>query len=855
MLITLCYVYMWLHIRASYPLLIRRWVRKLHRTSSFTFCTQGSQHAGIKSLSGPQPTRDDKFSLKVGSKVFLIEGSQLFEDLNKWRLLLGSSTDTDLGVGSIAFITESVSLPRETLSSTSNPSKKICKLSEYCLPLALCLGDSFKLLSEASIDNFSELGIAFMEDRLQMDNGFLPQKITSVHLKDSTVKHTSNPEMGVSESTEMVTPDTDKEGSSLSKETDPLKKDEATGGHGHLHLSSCHECLELENRTIESVRFASAENIPDLPDEFISLEDDLEQSWPKENPKLNVSGKPPNVLIYSGSKPGDYFQSVKEVLLQCFDPCRYVVYAISNDQVGQAPWMDNCLLLVVAAEDTISIDIHEHFLKYLSKGGKILGLSSSFTFGDVVVKHKEGLQGSIQDLVFMKPNCTQINFDVMASGKVFEEVCGGNHKNTETWGYLNNDQRDTLMVRQTYGDNGGEAILCQVKLEVAPELLTGHNKTTFDSLKLSNPKRHEVLSQILVNLGLECELSSPPSLKPVYLLAGERNSLPVLLDWIHSRTDKDGLIKSSKMSLKVCPSPPSEMEVSASLAPLVTEPEDVTFEGFNLEIYRENLHTDKLGKTVLFAEVTTSTFNLLDGLMFHEPKEMGLIAVASQQTQGKGRGGNVWLSPKGCALITLHLSVPLSSQLGQRIAFIQHLMALAVVESVKSIPGYEDIELRVKWPNDIYYSDLMKLGGVLVNSTLMGNTFHILIGCGFNVCNSNPTICINDLILEHNTRNETSLQPLRVDCLIGRTVTTLEKLINTFQRDGPNGVLPVYYKHWVHSGRQVHLGSEDGPLAWIVGLDDSGFLQVLQEGKDIVSVHPDGNSFDMLRNLIVPKNS
>lgn len=34
----------------------------------------------------------------------------------------------------------------------------------------------------------------------------------------------------------------------------------------------------------------------------------------------------------------------------------------------------------------------------------------------------------------------------------------------------------------------------------------------------------------------------------------------------------------------------------------------------------------------------------------------------------------------------------------------------------------------MKWPNDIYYSDLMKLGGVLVNSTLMGETFYILIG-------------------------------------------------------------------------------------------------------------------------------
>ncbi|KAH0624839.1 hypothetical protein JD844_032685 [Phrynosoma platyrhinos] len=240
-------------------------------------------------------------------------------------------------------------------------------------------------------------------------------------------------------------------------------------------------------------------------------------------------------------------------------------------------------------------------------------------------------------------------------------------------------------------------------------------------------------------------------------------------------------------------------------------------------------------------------------MMYKIPQEIGLIAIAVQQTQGKGRGGNIWLSPVGAALSTIHITIPLSSQLGQRIPFIQHLVSLAVVESVRSIPGYQDIDLRVKWPNDIYYSDLMKLGGVLVHSTLMGNTFHILIGCGFNVNNSNPTICINDLIMEHNKANNTNLKPLSVDCLIARSVTVLENLINTFQEKGPNGVLPLYYKYWVHSGKQVQLGSDEGPMAWIVGVDDSGFLQVHEEGKDIVTVHPDGNSFDMLKNLIIPK--
>lgn len=146
-----------------------------------------------------------------------------------------------------------------------------------------------------------------------------------------------------------------------------------------------------------------------------------------------------------------------------------------------------------------------------------------------------------------------------------------------------------------------------------------------------------------------------------------------------------------------------------------------------------------------------------------------------------GRGRNAWLSPVGCAMFTVGLQVELSSRLGRRIPFLQHLAALAVVEAVRTLPGYEvffflsfffpalecknfqpdscslssyrlmwkereresklitdvkiysclyfqDIDLRVKWPNDIYYSNLIKLGGILVTSTLMGSTFHLLIG-------------------------------------------------------------------------------------------------------------------------------
>jgi len=75
--------------------------------------------------------------------------------------------------------------------------------------------------------------------------------------------------------------------------------------------------------------------------------------------------------------------------------------------------------------------------------------------------------------------------------------------------------------------------------------------------------------------------------------------------------------------------------------------------------------------------------------MFSIPEDVGLITVASRQTSGQGRGGNAWLSPLGCAMFSLHVRIPVHSELGQRAAFLQHITSLAVVLAITEKPGYE----------------------------------------------------------------------------------------------------------------------------------------------------------------------
>ncbi|GCC25424.1 biotin--protein ligase isoform X1 [Chiloscyllium punctatum] len=908
MLITLCYVYLWIRLQKCYAMIIFRAVRRFHRMSSLTFTalppdSESRPHS-------PSAVLQENVCVRLADRAFLLaEPQKLCDDLSKWSLRpepVIARTEHKQRAQQITFLIEAI-LESASFDSISVSSEKILRYSDFCIPLAYLLGNPYKLIAEANVDDFSRLGVAFMENRLQMDDGMVPQKIVSLHLNEPVqmkllessamfqkewkeIGHLQDLDIAMEPCHKhpLIKPATEQNmglcgdrcctvGSACQPEMDELKAVHSKEFHiaqeakeldeheGYcLHLASCSECLELENSTIESVKYASAENLLDLPDDYCGSSDETvvgEDSFMVNTGQGNKNGKPPNVLIYVGSDYSQYlvkFQQIKSVLLDCLDNESYVIYPLLEEQVLKVPWVDNSLLLVVACDDPVPEQIHAKFMTYLSKGGKILGLCTSFSFGEIKVAVKKELKGKIHRWFFTKSDSKDITLHAFTSGKAFLRETSSTEEATEDlelWGSLANPEKDIVIVRLPYGENGGEAVLCQVHLEIPPDSKETQLQQDFRTLKLSNALRYEVLTEILTYLQLSCELSEVPPLTPAYLLTAGEDIRRTFLRWLWPRLDMEGVFKSQKVSLKVVTMQQPGMEITPNTLPVIIESQKFSSEYFDLKIYCENLQSKVLGQLVFFSEVIISTMDLFDGLMPSLPKEVGLIAVAVRQTQGKGRGGNIWLSPIGCAMFTLHVRIPTQSKLGQNISFIQHLMALAAVESVISMPGYEDIDLRLKWPNDIYYSNLMKLGGVLVNSTLMGATFHVLVGCGFNVSNSNPTICINDIIQQHNKENGTDLQTLRIDLLIARTVTIFENLISIFQDKGPNGVLPLYYKRWLHSGTKVRLWKEDGPAAWVIGLDDSGFLLVQQENdEDIVTVQPDGNSFDMLRNLIITKH-
>lgn len=107
--------------------------------------------------------------------------------------------------------------------------------------------------------------------------------------------------------------------------------------------------------------------------------------------------------------------------------------------------------------------------------------------------------------------------------------------------------------------------------------------------------------------------------------------------------------------------------------------------------------------------------------------EDGTVVVADEQTQGRGRRGRTWFSPRGALLATLVVR-PASPP-----ASVSLLPLAAGLALVRSIERLTRAPARLKWPNDVWI-DGRKVAGVLVETRIVGERVEwALVGLGVNV--------------------------------------------------------------------------------------------------------------------------
>jgi BirA family biotin operon repressor/biotin-[acetyl-CoA-carboxylase] ligase len=101
-----------------------------------------------------------------------------------------------------------------------------------------------------------------------------------------------------------------------------------------------------------------------------------------------------------------------------------------------------------------------------------------------------------------------------------------------------------------------------------------------------------------------------------------------------------------------------------------------------------------------------------------------VVAVADEQTAGRGRHGRTWSARAGSALlVSVRLRPPLPAD---RLHLVTLAGAVAATEAVHDVAGFAP---QVKWPNDVVVDD-RKLAGILAEADGGGA---VVVGMGLNL--------------------------------------------------------------------------------------------------------------------------
>ncbi len=126
----------------------------------------------------------------------------------------------------------------------------------------------------------------------------------------------------------------------------------------------------------------------------------------------------------------------------------------------------------------------------------------------------------------------------------------------------------------------------------------------------------------------------------------------------------------------------------------------------------------QLPEVLLLKPITTSTNDDVRDLA---QKGIRQVLVSSRaQTQGRGQRQRTWFSPEG----NIYLSTLLNTEIP-----IDGRLALEVALNILQMPSLQQLDLQVKWPNDLY-SQNAKWGGILVEPI---SAHQAIIGVGINL--------------------------------------------------------------------------------------------------------------------------
>ena len=230
---------------------------------------------------------------------------------------------------------------------------------------------------------------------------------------------------------------------------------------------------------------------------------------------------------------------------------------------------------------------------------------------------------------------------------------------------------------------------------------------------------------------------------------------------------------------------------------------------------------------VLYRETTDSTNTWArQSISEHAHSNQPIIFLAGHQTAGRGQQGRSWWTASG-ALAMSWMWYPDAKQI--RLTSTALASALAIASTLKRFS--DDVDPKIKWPNDVYLSG-RKFAGILIENVAQGDHAAQIIGIGCNLNHSFAEAPEEIRAVATSWFDQTG-QTIDLTEFTATLFVELASSLNDHQHDERRFLAACEKFAWVPQGTplQIQLPNGRSMSGAFAGYGSDGQLQLLSDGK------------------------
>ena len=214
--------------------------------------------------------------------------------------------------------------------------------------------------------------------------------------------------------------------------------------------------------------------------------------------------------------------------------------------------------------------------------------------------------------------------------------------------------------------------------------------------------------------------------------------------------------------------------------------------------------------------------------MAEEGAPEGLVVRADRQTAGRGRFERKWESPAGKGLwfsLVLRPRIEL-----KRIGLINVFTALflrnIIDRLLRETPGKKQINVYLKWPNDILIGTKKVCGILLESSSRFNKVEYLIVGVGLNVLQTRGDFGeeIRNMATSLKMESGRDFQlSLLLDDIVNGYFTDYRQAVE----ENFSGIIPEYERHLLYLYQEIQVQTLKGRISGkMIGVDENGFLRL-----------------------------